>query len=339
MLTSREQLLRKSEGIQTRVLQFENARVLGTLYANDLKLLKTIEESLAVKLTARDGSLRIEGEDAGLELARNLFDQLDRARRNGVAIRRHEVLYALRALNGPKEDALDELVAHRVVCSPRRPPIIPKTAGQSSYLKQIAASDMVFGVGPAGTGKTYLAMAMAIAALKRDEVTRIVLTRPAVEAGEALGFLPGDLKEKILPYLRPLYDALQDMLEGEEVQRLMERGVIEIAPLAYMRGRTLNHAFVILDEAQNTTTEQMFMFLTRLGADSKCVVTGDPTQIDLPAKKRSGLVEALQVLQGVEGIAFCQFSDRDVVRHPLVQSIVRAYRRYRGTGDSESNLV
>lgn len=339
MLTRTEPFLESHGGPQTRLLHFESARVLGALYANDIRLLKMIEEALAVKLTARDGSLRVEGELAGLESTGHLFEQLDRARRNGVAIRRHEVVYALRAIHGPKENALDELAANRVVCSPRRPPIVPKTAGQSSYLKQIASSDMVFGVGPAGTGKTYLAMAMAIAALKRDEVTRIVLTRPAVEAGEALGFLPGDLKEKILPYLRPLYDAVQDMLEADDVQRLMERGVIEIAPLAFMRGRTLNHAFVILDEAQNTTTEQMFMFLTRLGADSKCVVTGDPTQIDLPAKKRSGLVEALQVLQGVEGIAFCQFSDHDVVRHPLVQSIVRAYRRYRGTGDGENNLV
>src|SRR4030095_12304853 len=195
----------------------------------------------------------------------------------------------------------------------------------------IRNSDMVFGVGPAGTGKTYLAMALAVAALKREEVTRIILTRPAVEAGEALGCLPCDLKEKIMPYLRPLYDALYDMLEAEEMQRYLERGVIEVAPLAYMRGRTLNRAFVVLDEAQNTTTEQMFMFLTRLGSESKCVITGDSTQIDLPTNKRSGLVEALQALRDVEGIAFCRFDDRDVIRHELVQSIVRAYRRHRGT--------
>jgi phosphate starvation-inducible PhoH-like protein len=194
----------------------------------------------------------------------------------------------------------------------------------------------VFGLGPAGTGKTYLAMAMAVAALKREEVTRIILTRPAVEAGEALGFLPGDLKEKIMPYLRPLYDALYDMLEAEEMQRFVERGVIEVAPLAYMRGRTLNRAFVVLDEAQNTTTEQMFMFLTRLGSESKAVITGDPTQIDLPNNKRSGLIEALQALRNVDGISFCRFEERDVIRHELVQSIVRAYRRHRGSGDSEN---
>jgi phosphate starvation-inducible PhoH-like protein len=195
---------------------------------------------------------------------------------------------------------------------------------------------MVFGVGPAGTGKTYLAMAMAVQALKKEQVTRIVLTRPAVEAGEALGFLPGDLKEKIMPYLRPLYDALNDMVEPEEMQRLMERGVIEIAPLAYMRGRTLNRSFVVLDEAQNTTTEQMFMFLTRLGAESKAIITGDHTQIDLPTNKRSGLIEAMQALKGVDGITFCHFNEKDVIRHELVQSIVRAYRRHRGTGEPET---
>jgi len=231
---------------------------------------------------------------------------------------------------------LDELSDTKIQCSPRRPPVIPKTEGQRSYLRAIQTHDMVFGIGPAGTGKTYLAMAMAVAALKREQVTRIILTRPAVEAGEALGFLPGDLQEKIMPYLRPLYDALHDMLEPEEVQRYVERGVIEVAPLAYMRGRTLSRSFVVLDEAQNTTNEQMFMFLTRLGADSKCIVTGDPTQIDLPTNKRSGLIEALKALSGLDPIAFCHFGDRDVVRHELVQAIVRAYRAHRGTGEPEN---
>jgi phosphate starvation-inducible protein PhoH and related proteins len=198
-----------------------------------------------------------------------------------------------------------------------------------NYVQAIQEFDIVFGVGPAGTGKTYLAMAMGVDALRKEQVKRVILTRPAVEAGEALGFLPGDLQEKIFPYLRPLYDALYDMLESEEIQRYMDRGVIEIAPLAYMRGRTLNHAFVILDEAQNTTAEQMFMFLTRLGADSKCVVTGDQTQIDLPPRKTSGLVEAMHALRAVPGIHFTHFSERDVVRHPLVQSIIHAYRVYR----------
>ncbi len=269
---------------ETQTLQFENARILASLYANDQGLLRILEEAFAVRTTARDGWLRVEGEAAGVERTRRVFHQLERARKGGLLIKKQEFLYALRSVQEGTEQTggLDRLVESRVVCSPRRPAIVPKTAGQQRYLEALEEHDLVFGLGPAGTGKTYLAMAMAIAALKREQVTRIILTRPAVEAGEALGFLPGDLREKIMPYLRPLYDALHDMVDGEELQRLMERGVIEIAPLAYMRGRTLNHAFVVLDEAQNTTTEQMFMFLTRLGAESKCVVTGDQTQIDLP---------------------------------------------------------
>ncbi len=202
--------------------------------------------------------------------------------------------------------------------------------GQKKYVDAIRAHDVTFGLGPAGTGKTYLAMAMALSALKEEKVARIILTRPAVEAGEALGFLPGDLYEKITPYLRPLYDALHDMLPAEEMEKSMEQGVIEIAPLAYMRGRTLNHAFIVLDEAQNSTAEQMFMFLTRLGISSKAVITGDPTQIDLPPQKRSGLLEAERALRGVEGIALIQFTRRDVVRHPLVQRIIAAYEEHRG---------
>jgi phosphate starvation-inducible PhoH-like protein len=202
------------------------------------------------------------------------------------------------------------------------------------YLRSIDTHDITFGIGPAGTGKTYLAVACAVAALRAEKVTRIVLTRPAVEAGEALGFLPGQLEEKILPYLRPLYDALHDMLEPEEIQRALDRNIIEIAPLAYMRGRTLNKAFIILDESQNTTTEQMFMFLTRIGIASKCVITGDPTQIDLPKNKPSGLVEAVAALRGTPGIAFHQFLERDVVRHPLVRAIIAAYKEHRGMRES-----
>ena len=321
---------------ESQTLQFENARVLASLHGNDLRLLKNIEDALQVKVTARDGWLRVEGEPDQINQTRRLFEQLERARQNGVNIRKHEFLYALRSLAEPQEKGLDELSDTKILGSAKRPPIIPKTAGQHAYIREIMRNDMVFGVGPAGTGKTYLAMAMAVSALKKEQVTRIILTRPAVEAGEALGFLPGDLKEKIMPYLRPLYDALHDMIDAEEMQRLMERGVIEIAPLAYMRGRTLNHAFVVLDEAQNTTMEQMFMFLTRLGTESKCVITGDQTQIDLPTNKRSGLIEALQALRGVEGIAFCHFSERDVIRHELVQAIVKAYRRHRGTGETET---
>ena len=322
---------------ESQTLQFENARVLASLFANDLKLLKQIESTLEVRVTTREGWLRVEGEPERIEQTRRVFEQLDRARQNGVTIRRHEFLYALRSVAGSEsETGLDVLSDTRILCSNKRPPIIPKTSGQRAYIQAIQTSDMVFGVGPAGTGKTYLAMALAVAALKAEEVTRIILTRPAVEAGEALGFLPGDLKEKIMPYLRPLYDALHDMLDAEEMQRSLERGIIEVAPLAYMRGRTLNRAFVVLDEAQNTTTEQMFMFLTRLGADSKAVITGDHTQIDLPANKRSGLIEALQALRDVEGISFCHFGDRDVIRHELVQSIVRAYREHRGAPPAET---
>ena len=292
-------------------------------------------------VTTREGWVRLEGKPENVEKARQVFQQLDTARKNGVEIRRHEFDYALRSVSQEGEggangkNGLDSLLDTKITVSPRRAPIVPKTAGQREYLQLIDKNDIVFGIGPAGTGKTYLAMAMAVSALKREQVTRIILTRPAVEAGEALGFLPGDLNEKIFPYLRPLYDALRDMLDPEEMQRHMDRGVIEVAPLAYMRGRTLNRAFIVLDEAQNTTTEQMFMFLTRLGMDSKCIITGDQTQIDLPNNKRSGLIEAMQALKGVEeGIAFQYFEERDVVRHPLVQSIVRAYKNYRGVKGS-----
>jgi phosphate starvation-inducible PhoH-like protein len=319
---------------EVQTLQFENGRVLQSLYANDPRLLKMVEESLGVKMTTREGWLRVEGEPAQIESVKRLFDQLDRARKNGVSIRKHEFNYALRSLN-ENHATLDELSGTRIQVSSRRGPVMPKTPGQRDYIRCIDAQDMVFGIGPAGTGKTYLAMAMAVQALKQEKVSRIILTRPAVEAGEALGFLPGDLKEKVTPYLRPLYDALQDMMEPEEVARNMERNVIEIAPLAYMRGRTLSRAFIVLDEAQNTTTEQMFMFLTRLGADSKCVITGDQTQIDLPSNRRSGLIEAMQALRDVEGVGFVYFDEQDVVRHELVQRIVKAYRRHRGTAEPE----
>lgn len=314
---------------ESETLQFDNARALQNLYANDLKLLQSLEEKLAVKVTTRDGWLRLEGERPNIEKARKVFRELEQARQHGIQIRRHEFQYALDSVSEGSRQPLGQLAGYKVLTPARRAPIVPKSEQQLSYVQSIQAFDIVFGVGPAGTGKTYLAMAMGVDALRKERVKRIILTRPAVEAGEALGFLPGDLQEKIFPYLRPLYDALYDMLEAEEIQRYMDRGVIEIAPLAYMRGRTLNHAFVVLDEAQNTTTEQMFMFLTRLGADSKCVVTGDQTQIDLPQNRTSGLIEAMHALEAVPGIQFTRFTERDVVRHPLVQSIIRAYEVHR----------
>jgi phosphate starvation-inducible PhoH-like protein len=225
---------------------------------------------------------------------------------------------------------LKDILSERIQTSLKKPSVTPRTVGQKNYVDAIRSHDVTFGVGPAGTGKTYLAMAMAVMALREEKVNRIILTRPAVEAGEALGFLPGDLYEKITPYLRPLHDALQDMLPAEEIQKQMERNIIEIAPLAYMRGRTLNNAFIILDEAQNSTMEQMFMFLTRLGLNSKAVITGDETQIDLPPHKQSGLVEAHKALRGTEGVAIVEFTRRDVVRHPLVQRIIAAYEEHRG---------
>jgi phosphate starvation-inducible PhoH-like protein len=235
-----------------------------------------------------------------------------------------------------RSDNLSDAVDAKIITSARKPPVVPRTPGQRNYLEAIQKHDIVFGIGPAGTGKTYLAVAMAVAALKKEQVNRIILTRPAVEAGEALGFLPGDLQEKITPYLRPLHDALRDMLEPDEIERHMARQTIEVAPLAYMRGRTLSNAFVILDEAQNTTTEQMFMLLTRMGPHSKCVVTGDVTQVDLPTNKRSGLVEALQALKNVAGISFIYFTERDVVRHELVRSIINAYQIHRSPANAPS---
>src|SRR5450432_3414746 len=314
---------------ETRTLQFESARALQSLYANDFKLLKTLEDSLGVKVTTREGWVKLEGEPAGLDKAQRVFDQLESARQRGVDIHKHEFSYALNSVAESRDENLGEVVSTKISTSSRKPPIVARTIGQRNYVEAIQKHDIVFGIGPAGTGKTYLAVAMAAAALKKEQVSRIILTRPAVEAGEALGFLPGDLQEKITPYLRPLYDSLRDMLEPEEIERNMARQVIEVAPLAYMRGRTLGNAFVILDEAQNTTTEQMFMLLTRIGPKSKCVVTGDVTQIDLPSNKRSGLVEALQALKEVPGIATVYFNERDVVRHELVRAIINAYQQHR----------
>ncbi len=318
--------------METTTLHFDNARAAAALYHNDERLLREMEQTLDVRIASREGWIRIEGEKGKIERAAQVFTRLDEVRRSGAPIAHQEFRYALQSAENGAE--LKQLAAERIVCSPRKPPVVPKTPGQRDYVQAIRTHDVVFGVGPAGTGKTYLAMAMAVAALKREEVSRIVLTRPAVEAGEALGFLPGALEDKILPYLRPLYDALYDMLETDEIQKYMDRGIIEIAPLAYMRGRTLNHSFVVLDEAQNTTAEQMFMFLTRLGHDSQCVITGDSTQVDLPRNKCSGLLEAVEILRDVKGIDIRALSQRDIVRHPLVQAIINAYQHHRENDDS-----
>ena len=323
--------------MESTTLHFDNARAAAALYHNDERLLRELEQRLGVQVAAREGWIRIEGEKEQTTRAAGIFTQLDEARRGGAVIGKQEFRYALQSAEDNEPNGnITELAAEKIVCSPRKAPVIPKTPGQRDYVRAIREHDVVFGVGPAGTGKTYLAMAMAVAALKKEQVSRIVLTRPAVEAGEALGFLPGALEEKILPYLRPLYDALYNMLETDEIQKFMDRGIIEIAPLAYMRGRTLNHSFVVLDEAQNTTAEQMFMFLTRLGNESKCVITGDRTQTDLPRHKRSGLLEAVEVLQNVDGLAIRTLSRKDVVRHPLVQKIINAYEQHREAAPSEA---
>ena len=310
-------------------LHFDNARIAQQLFNNNPKNLQMLEARLGVKATNRDGWIKLDGDEADVARATGLFQSLETALKAGVAIRNREFSYALNTVLSDGPEALDGLYSIMLQTSARKPVVHPKTLGQKRYVEAIQKHDVTFGAGPAGTGKTFLAMAMAIMSLKEEKVSRIILTRPAVEAGEALGFLPGDLQEKLDPYLRPLHDALQDLLPMEEVQKHMERGTVEIAPLAYMRGRTLNHAFIILDEAQNSTAEQMLMFLTRLGFNSKVVITGDPTQIDLPPSKTSGLIEGPAALAKVEGIAHCKFEKRDVVRHPLVARIVQAYDDHR----------
>lgn len=320
----------------TETLHFENARVAQQLFNNDPRNLQALEEQLGVKATARDGWIKLEGETDAMDRAKQLFLLLQNSLQAGSPIRNRDFSQALGIVKNEGVSTLKDIMTDRVTTSDKKPGVTAKTIGQKNYLDAIRTHDVTFGIGPAGTGKTYLAVAMALAALREGKVSRIILTRPAVEAGEALGFLPGDLYEKIMPYLRPLHDALHDMLPAEEVQKNTERGVIEIAPLAYMRGRTLNHAFIILDEAQNSTTEQMFMFLTRLGASSKAVITGDETQIDLPTQKHSGLLEAHRALRHITGIAIVEFSKRDVVRHPLVQRIIAAYEEHRGKGRSDS---
>jgi phosphate starvation-inducible PhoH-like protein len=289
--------------------------------------LRPVADGCGVELSTQGTEVRLCGAAADVARARRLLEGLLELLRGGCALGMAEVEQAVRLAGENERVSLKDIFLDTVFVSHRAQRITPRGLGQKRYVEAIRRHDMVFGIGPAGTGKTFLAMTMAVAALKKQQVQRIIITRPAVEAGERLGFLPGDLAQKVHPYLRPMYDALHDLMEAEQAQRLMDRGILEVAPLAFMRGRTLNDAFIILDEAQNTTSDQMKMFLTRLGYRSKAVITGDITQIDLPAERRSGLVEARDILAGVEGIAFCFFSEKDVVRHPLVQDVIRAYER------------
>jgi phosphate starvation-inducible protein PhoH and related proteins len=302
-----------------------------TLFGPFDENLRSLESALGVTLKTSGHDLVIEGEQDAVGRAERVFEQLAGLLREGYRFARGDVKTAAQLLLQNPDVELQEYFLKGSARPAGRRQVTPKSITQRRYLEAIDRHDIVFGVGPAGTGKTYLAMAQAVAYLLSKRVTRIILARPAVEAGEKLGFLPGDLQEKVNPYLRPLYDALYDMLDAERVERLLERGVIEVAPIAFMRGRTLNDAFVILDEAQNTTSEQMKMFLTRLGFGTKAVVTGDITQIDLPPGRVSGLVEALKVVGDVEGISVVYFDERDVVRHVLVQRIVKAYENYTNT--------
>ncbi len=293
--------------------------------------LRRIETAFGVELAARGSHVSVEGEPGAVQAASRLLEQLSQLIEKGYQLRNEDVQTAIRVIRESPEASLVEFFSGEAATSAAtatRKMISPRSLNQQAYVKAMTEHDMVISVGPAGTGKTYLAVAMAAAALIDKRVKRLVLARPAVEAGEKLGFLPGDLAEKVNPYLRPLYDALYDMLGYEKVGRMLERGLIEVAPLAFMRGRTLNDAFIILDEAQNTTPEQMKMFLTRIGYNSRAVITGDITQTDLPKSMVSGLREAIDVLSGVEGISFIHFDERDVVRHPLVQKIVAAYDRH-----------
>ena len=313
----------------SKTLYFPNPRHLHQLYGGRDENLGLVEQSLGVRLVTREEWLKIDGPADAIARTESLFGHLNEARGQGVVIRTPDFTRIVEIFSHGNGDELRALFGEPLVITTNRRSIVPKTLGQKLYLQSIQKNPIVFGIGPAGTGKTYLAMAAAISALLKNEVQRVILTRPAVEAGEALGFLPGDLREKILPYLRPLYDAMSDMLDPEDVVRLTEKGIIEIAPLAYMRGRTLSNAFIVLDEAQNTTPEQMMMFLTRLGEESRMVITGDVTQVDLPRSKASGLIEVGRILGNVPGIDFHYFSGADVVRHPLVLKIIEAYERYK----------
>src|SRR5208282_4639031 len=296
----------------------------GTLDEN----IRLLEDSLQVRTTLHDTRLTVEGEQDSVDQAVRIVEEYNHLTRHGRLLSSAEVKSLMRVATEEPHESPRAMFEHGRTRSFGKKTVTPKTAGQKRYMEEIETHDMTFGFGPGGTGKTYLAVAMAVSALLTKQVNRIILARPAVEAGERLGFLPGTLQQKIDPYMRPLYDALYDMLDADKLERFLEKGIIEVAPLAFMRGRTLNDSFVILDEAQNTTSEQMKMFLTRLGFNSKAVITGDVTQIDLPSERRSGLVEAIEIVGKIEGIAMVYFDERDVVRHSLVQRIIKAYDEY-----------
>ena len=308
---------------------FENGMILDELFANHAQRnLKLTEAVLDVSLTARDFWIKISGDEDKIQRTKDFFQELSTVYKvRKKHLDQNDFEQVLRAFRNDNADELKKLFAEKIKVGSHKRDIVPRSRAQLNYLRAIREHDIVFGIGPAGTGKTYLAMAMAVSELLQGKYARIILTRPALEAGENLGFLPGSLEEKIMPYLRPLYDALYDMVDFEEAAGLIERNVIEVAPLAFMRGRTLNNAFIILDEAQNTTQEQMLMFLTRLGFDSQCVITGDPQQTDLPHKKNSGLVHAAKILTDIPEISICNFKSSDVVRHMLVEKIINAYHQ------------
>jgi phosphate starvation-inducible PhoH-like protein len=316
-------------------LQFDDNRLLPMLYGEHDRHLALIEERLGVSLTSRGNQIAVSGSISAVTQARQVLNQLYQRLKKGLAVDLSEVEATIRLIDTEQTTEPNLFGSEGLAIRTQRRHITPRSPNQMQYLRQLQERELVFGVGPAGTGKTYLAVAVAVALLAKGEVDRIVLSRPAVEAGERLGFLPGDLREKVDPYLRPLYDALHDMMPAEQVLRRLSNGEIEIAPLAFMRGRTLSHCFCILDEAQNTTPVQMKMFLTRLGEKSRMAVTGDLSQVDLPVGQRSGLTDAIETLSGVEGIGLIRFTDADVVRHPLVSRIVRAYDARDAAGRSE----